>query len=464
MLHQFEWIVAVGAILAFCASYGIGANDVANAFATSVGSGALKIKHAIPLAAVCEFSGSLFMGSHVVKTIRKGISDQECFVDDPGLLMYGCLCVIASVASWLIVASYFEMPVSTTHSCVGGMIGMTMVARGSNCVTWLAKSNEFPYVKGVVAIIISWLLSPIISGLFASAMFYVLRLFILRSKDSYKRIQYGFPLLVASTFTINTFFIVYKGAKFLKLADTPLWKACAISFGTGGGLGILSYFFVNPLIFKNVEERTVENFCHTDESVQSIHDNAEVFDTKTEDSMRYLQILTACCDSFAHGANDVANSIGPFAAIYTIYKSGEVAKKSDMGNDAYWILSLGAVGIVVGLATYGYKILEALGTKMAKLTPSRGICIELGAASVIILGSRLGWPLSTTHCQVGATVGVALFEGIGGVNWKLLSKTIAGWVLTLVVVGSTTAFLFAQGAYAPMVKYPSYVNNVLCNN
>jgi sodium-dependent phosphate transporter len=458
MLSQFEWIVALGGIFAFCAAYGIGANDVANAFATSVGSGALKIKHAIPLAAVCEFSGALFMGSHVVKTIRKGISDQDCFVDDPGLLMYGCLCVILSVAMWLILASYLEMPVSTTHSCVGGMIGMTMVARGSSCVTWIAKSQQFPYVKGVVAIIISWLLSPIISGGFAAALFFTLRTFILRSQESYKRVQYAFPIIVASTFIINTFFIVYKGAKFLKLDDMPLWKACAISFGIGGGTGIFSYFLINPIIFKNGGELPQGEHIE-DGQVRSIHDNAEKFDPKTEYSMRYLQILTACCDSFAHGANDVANSIGPFAAIYAIYKAGEVKKNAEMGNDAYWILSLGAAGIVLGLATYGYKILYALGTKMAKLTPSRGICIELGAAAVIILGSRLGWPLSTTHCQVGATVGVALFEGVGGVNWKLLSKTIAGWLLTLVVVGGTTALLFAQGAYAPMVKYPSYVNS-----
>jgi sodium-dependent phosphate transporter len=339
------------------------------------------------------------------------------------------------------------------------MIGMTMVARGSNCVTWIAKSNQFPYVKGVVAIIVSWLLSPIISGLFASSLFFVVRSLILRSENSYTRIQYGFPVLVAGTFTINTFFIVYKGAKFLKLDDTPLWKACAISFGIGGGSGIFSYFFINPIIFNN--EHTLSRQDHfEDRTVQSIHDNAEQFDARTEYSMRYLQILTACCDSFAHGANDVANSIGPFAAIYAIYKSGKVSKNADMGNDAYWILSLGATGIVAGLSLYGYKILNALGTKMAKLTPSRGICIELGAAAVIILGSRLGWPLSTTHCQVGATVGVALFEGTGGVNWKLLYKTVAGWLLTLVVVGSTTAFLFAQGAYAPMVKYPSYVISV----
>lgn len=458
MLSQFEWIVALGGIFAFFASFGIGANDVANAFATSVGSGALQIKHAIPLAAVCEFSGSVFMGSHVVKTIHKGISDQSCFVDDPGLLMYGCMCVIISVAAWLILASYLEMPVSTTHSCVGGMIGMTMVARGSRCVTWIAKSDEFPYVKGVVAIIVSWFLSPIISGAFAAALFFILRTFILRSPESYKRIQYAFPFIVACTFIINTFFIVYKGANFLKLDTLPLWKACAISFGIGGGTGILSYLFVSPIIFKHGTE--LNHFVESDDaSVRSIHENAEVFDPKTEHSMRYLQILTACCDSFAHGANDVANSIGPFAALYTIYKLGEVKKNADMGNDAYWILSLGAAGIVAGLALYGYKILYALGTKIAKLTPSRGICIELGAAAVIILGSRFGWPLSTTHCQVGATVGVALFEGVGGVNWKLLWKTVLGWLLTLVVVGGSTALLFAQGAYAPMVKYPTYVTS-----
>ena len=459
MLSQFEWIVALGGILAFVASFGIGANDVANAFATSVGSGALTVKRAITLAAVCEFTGSLFMGSHVVKTINQGIGDQACFADDPGLLMYGCMCVITSVAVWLILASHLEMPVSTTHSCVGGMIGMTMVARGSGCVTWIAKSPDFPYVKGVVAIIVSWLLSPLVSGLFSAVLFWLMRTFILRSEHSYKRIRYAFPFLVACTFIINTFFIVYKGAKFLKLDQTPFWKAAAISFGIGGGTGLLSYFFVNPFIFKDREAEAMVEIYHTDDSVRSIHENAEVFDVKTERSMRYLQILTACCDSFAHGANDVANSIGPFAALYTIYKAGKVQKNADMGDDAYWILSLGASGIVAGLALYGYKILYALGSKMSKITPSRGICIELGAACVIIMGSRFGWPLSTTHCQVGSTIGVALFEGTDGVNWQLLYKTIAGWLLTLVVVGGTTALLFAQGAYAPMVKYPSYVTS-----
>jgi len=505
-----------------------GANDVANAFATSVGSGALSIKHAVMLAAVFEFTGAMFMGGHVVKTIRKGIANQKCFdgsfvtdpaspsmstIGDPGLLMYGCLCVIFAVSIWLVVASAFEMPVSTTHSCVGGMIGMTMIARGSDCVIWTQKSTDFPYVKGVVAVIISWLLSPVVSGGFAFVFFISLRTFVMRSEKSYERTAVAFPIMLGCTLCINIFFIVYKGAKFLELDNTPVWKACAIGFGVGGGAAIISYFTIVPYIKKatdelydkmqlekaeagsgaaKVEETVVRQpreyptgvfgaptrlwyaiqdhletslahkgseILEEDMAVNAIHANAEKFDEKTELCMRYLQILTACCDSFAHGANDVANSIGPFAAIIVILKAGKVQSKADMGSDAYWILGLGAAGIVAGLALYGYKILHALGTKIAKLTPSRGICIELGAACVIIMGSRMGWPLSTTHCQVGATVGVAMLEGRKGINWFIIGKTVTGWVITLVVVGISTSVFFAQGAFAPMVTYPCYVTN-----
>jgi len=506
---KFEWIVVMGGFFAFMAAFGIGANDVANAFATSVGSGALTIKHAVMLAGVFEFCGALFMGGHVVKTIRKGIANQNCFKDDPGLLMYGCLCVIFSVAIWLVVASFLEMPVSTTHSCVGGMIGMTMVARGSSCVVWSAKSETFPYIKGVAAIVVSWLLSPIVSGGFSFVFFLTLRALVMRSQNSYARARLAFPVLLACTLIINIFFIVYKGAKFLELDDTPLSTAFAAAFGVGCGAGVLSYFLAVPYILRTTDalyeqlqlekaergtkkveveevvrqprelpkgvfgapkrvyyalvdhltyslEHKADSIIEEDPVVQAIHDNAEKFDEKTELSMRYLQILTACCDAFAHGANDVANSIGPFASMVVIFKTGKVSSKAEMGSDSYWILGLGAAGIVVGLALYGYKILHALGTKICKLTPSRGICIELGAACVIIMGSRLGWPLSTTHCQVGATVGVACLEGAKGINWYIIGKTVVGWMITLVIVGSSTALFFAQGAFAPMQSYPCY--------
>ena len=188
----------------------------------------------------------------------------------------------------------------------------------------------------------------------------------------------------------------------------------------------------------------------------NIHENVKKFDDRTEISMRYLQIITACCDAFAHGANDVANSIAPFGAIWAIYESGEVSKKKTILVIMILILSLGAFGIVIGLATYGYKILHAIGTKLTKITPSRGTCIELGSACVIIM-ERFGWPLSTTHCQVGATVGVGLLEGKKGYKLQNSKKTVLGWIVTLVVVGGGTALLFVQGAYAPMAHYPSYI-------
>ena len=404
-LHAYEWIVGLGGLLAVTTAYGIGANDVANAFASSVGSGAISIKTAVILAGIFEFSGALLMGSHVTDTIRKGIADYSCFEDDPAILMYGCMCVLAAMSVWLVTASYLEMPVSTTHSCVGGMIGMTMVSRGVNCVTWTKETDKFPYIKGVSAIVVSWLLSPIVSGIFASFFFYILRLSVLRSENSFTRSKYAFPILLGSTVCINVFFIVYKGAKFLKLNETPIETAFAYAFGLGGGVGLLSLIIV-PYLHKLAEQTFIDemkddenheieisddkceppdntklhmriyNFIKNslnmdrreiiegDETVMNIHENAEKFDDRTEISMRYLQIITACCDAFAHGANDVANSIAPFGAIWAIYESGEVSKKkNDLGDNAYWILSLGAFGIVIGLATYGYKILHAIGTK-----------------------------------------------------------------------------------------------------
>tara|TARA_Y100000816_G_C26029784_1_gene539038 strand:+ start:76 stop:741 length:666 start_codon:yes stop_codon:yes gene_type:complete len=193
--------------------------------------------------------------------------------------------------------------------------------------------------------------------------------------------------------------------------------------------------------------------------VSDLHDNAEKFDAKTEEVFKYLQVFTAMCDAFSHGANDVANAVGPFAAIYLIHReNGNIKKKVDMGDDAYWILGIGGVGIAIGLLVYGKKIIYAIGTKLCKITPSRGTCIELGSALVIISGSRLKIPLSTTHCQVGSTIGVgilenkSLFKKIEGINFYILRKTIFGWVITCVVVGCIAGLLTAQGVYGPTIS------------
>ncbi|CAN0161887.1 unnamed protein product [Ectocarpus sp. 13 AM-2016] len=201
----------------------------------------------------------------------------------------------------------------------------------------------------------------------------------------------------------------------------------------------------------NQMNQDIHSSVKDSEYVSQIHDNAEKFDPRAEEAFKYVQVFTAICDSFSHGANDVANAMGPFAGIYIVYTTGEVSKEGDLGNDAFWILALGGLGIVAGLAIYGYKIIAAIGVKIAKITPSRGFAIELGSAMMVIIGTRLEIPLSTTHCQVGATTGVALLEGAGGVNGTVLGKAVFGWIITIVVCALTCSVIFAQGAYAPYV-------------
>ena len=487
---MYFWIVVVGGAFAFFASCGIGANDAANAFATSVGSCFLTIKQAVVLAAIFETSGAILMGNHVTETIRKGIADYKCFEGEPEMLIYGCMWVIFSVGVWLFLASYLEMPVSTTHSCVGGMIGMAMTLKGADCVIWYKPVDTFPYMGGVSGIVLSWFISPLFSGIIAAFIFGSLRRCVLRKSFNSNRLNIVYPILIGSTLTINAFFIIYKGAKGLGLDKTPL----DVAFGSAFGIGAISALITLPLVprLKNYVSKkfTLENEGSTTSSdssknddsivvelnntmsdeivtkrhefniknqkeldkVISIHKNAEKFDTKTEEVFKYLQIFTAICDAFSHGANDVANAIGPFAAIYVIYLSnGEMDKKMSMGEHAYWILGLGGVGIAAGLLVYGKKITYAIGEKLVKITPSR-VAIELSSALVIITGSRLKIPLSTTHCQVGATIGTGMLEDYNkcsGINCKVFFKTAVGWLVTCVIVALTTSLFISQGIYAP---------------
>ena len=488
---MFIWIVYAGGAFAFIAAMGIGSNDAANAFATSVGSKALTLREAAGLAVIFETAGAILMGSHVTDTIRKGIANYECFENNPDILMYGCMWVMVSVGVWLFVASYFEMPVSTTHSCVGGMIGMTIALAGPNCVIWYKEVDTFPFIGGVGGIILSWFISPFFSGILSSILYGLVRSLVLRKAYSSKRLIYSYPILIGCTLLINSFFIIYKGAKGIGLDDINVETAIGFSFAIAGGGALLTIPLV-PKIIKKVNNKFLAEGSSTSlniemitnnrsdlnivsdnqlQIVKALHNDAEKFDPKIEETFKYLQVFSAICDSFSHGANDVANAIGPFAAIYTIYNSdGDLSKKLDMGNDAYWILGIGGVGIAVGLVAYGKKIINAIGNKLCKITPSRGTCIELGSALVIISGSRLKIPLSTTHCQVGATVGVGLLENntfknikqldIHGVNWYILGKTAFGWVITCIVVGLTTGLLVAQGVYSPSISQICFNNTI----
>jgi len=484
-MNQYTWIVYVGGLFSFIASMGIGANDVANSFATSVGAKSLTIKQAVILACIFETSGAILMGSHVSETIRKGIADYECFQDDPYTLMYGCMWVCFSVASWLFTASYLEMPVSTTHSCIGGMIGMTIAIKGSNCVIWYKALDTFPYIGGVFGMVLSWFISPVLSGLISSSLYSIIRVTILRKKYEDKYIYYGFPLLVGITMLLNSFFIFYKGAKGIGLDDTPLGTVIGISFGIGILSGLLTipalpkiYNYINTkpsiteiqvvdleierenpkTLYDKIVNININDFDKVDAKdasiINALNDNAEVFDPRTEEFFKYLQVFSASCSAFSHGANDVANAMGPFAAILTIYWEGDVRKNSVMDKNAYWVLSLGGVGISLGLLLYGYRIIRAIGMKLCKITPARGTVIELSAALVTIFGSRLKIPLSTTHCQIGAICGVGLLESswndnVSGINKKIIYKTLFGWIATCIFVGIVTGILTAQGIYSP---------------
>ncbi len=511
--NKSDWtfyIVSAG-LCAFFAAYGIGANDLANVFGTSVGSKSLSVRQAIVLASIFEFSGAVLMGSNVNKTIRKGIADPGCFADNPGLMIYGMTVVTLCVGIWLVLASYFEMPVSTTHSCIGGIIGMTLMSRGHRCVIWNYSKNDygngtvnmgwdsFPWLDGVSEIAISWVISPIASGICAAFIYGTINLFILRYENSYQRAKIGFPIIVFITTALNASYFIIKGtngqterfgtSRLVREAKSGnLWPAIEVSLIFGGACSCLSMILLTNIIkkidkkkysnnlsvqmqadvedveitddskgggppiaetgnviksyIKNKLNRDVHKDLKTNKTVGNIHKNLKRHDARTEDFFHSIQIFTACVDSFSHGSNDVSNAMGPFAAAYVAYNRGKVTKSAEIDSGAMLcILALGGVGMIIGLSTYGYKIMNAMGTKLVAITPVRGSCIELGAAMVVIYGSGQGWPLSTTHCQIGATVAVGLFEGKSGVNWRLFAKTCFGWIITLVVVGSSTAIL-----------------------
>ena len=511
--NKSDWtfyIISAG-LSAFFAAYGIGANDLANVFGTSVGSKSLTVRQAIVLASIFEFSGAVLMGSNVNKTIRKGIADPGCFSDNPGLMIYGMTVVTLSVGIWLVLASYFEMPVSTTHSCIGGIIGMTLMSRGHRCVIWNYSKNDygngtvnmgwenFPWLDGVSEIVVSWIISPIASGICAAFIYGTINLFILRYKNSYQRAKIGFPIIVFITTALNASYWIIKGtngqterfgtSRLVREAKSGnLWPTIQVSLIFGGACSALSMILLTNIIkkidnkkysnnpqnvdiedvkldemdssinggapavaetgniitsyVKNKLNRDVHKDLKTNKTVGNIHKNLKRHDPRTEEFFNSIQIFTACVDSFSHGSNDVSNAVGPFAAAWVAYNRGKVTKSAEIDSGTMMsILALGGVGIILGLSTYGYKIMNAIGTKLTAITPVRGSCIELGAAMVVIYGSGQGWPLSTTHCQIGATVAVGLFEGTSGVNWKLFAKTCFGWIFTLVFVACSTAFL-----------------------
>ena len=403
------YLLISGCVFGFFMAWGIGANDVANAMGTSVGARALTLAQAILVACIFEFAGAYLAGGEVTSTIRKGIIDPSLLQDTPDLLVFGMLAALLAAGTWLLIASSRGWPVSTTHSIVGAIVGFAAVGISVDAVSW----------SKVGSIVSSWVVSPLMSGTIAFLIFLSVQKLILNTDKPFenaKKYVPGYMFLVGFVISMVT---LLKGLKHIGL---PLTFAESLTYSIAIGIVISligSYFL-----------RKIDNTSQTRGDV--------VFDG-VEKVFAVLMVFTACAMAFAHGSNDVANAVGPLAAIASVVQSGgEIAAKSAM---PWWILLLGAGGIVAGLATLGYKVIETVGRNITELTPSRGFAAELAAATTVVLASGTGLPISTTHTLVGAVLGVGLARGIAAIDFSVVGRIIVSWVVTL-PVGAGLSILF----------------------
>lgn len=529
-MPEYMWLVIVGAFAAFGFGWGTGANDVANAFGTSVGAKTITLRQAVLIAAVFEFGGAMLLGRVVTNTIAGGIADPSVFARQPEIYAYGMVVALAVGFVWQGFASWAGYNVSATHSIIGGIIGFALVFRGGSAVQWATPDpNSFPPYKGVVPIILSWFFSPVLTG-FASAMiFLAVRTVVMRHSNARNRVFWVLPIAVFITLFINVFFVFTKGAAKTLGNTWPATKAAWVSALIAAGAALVTAVGVLPLLrmrarkhHERIEAEAAAEAARTkgvdslsggsddletptkeaaggaskgttpagskhgalpesascggnswagklarqasraalygtsvdihqvveeDPFINALHARAEKFDASAEHAFGYLQVFSAICVVFSHGAGEVGFMTGPLTAIYDIYLNGTLSKSL---QPQIWCLLIGAISLVVGLATYGYNVTRAMGVQMAKLSPSRGFAAELATSLVILVASQLGLPTSSSQCITGGIVGVGLCEGIArGVNWKHFGKQFASWVATLFVVGLGVAAIFAQGIYTP---------------
>jgi len=407
--------VFLAGALALYMAWAIGANDVANAMGTSVGSGALTLTGAIVVAGILEFGGAFLAGGHVTDTIRKGILDTSALEREE--LIWGMLAALASAGTWLLIASRAGWPVSTTHSIVGAIVGFGAAAIGPEAVQW----------GKVAQIVASWVTSPVMSGTIAFLVFILVRRTILDHDEPMLRAKRIGPFFFFWVFFTIGLVTLFKGLKNLNL-DLDLPHALAYS----GVLGLAGSAFGWVLLGR----------------IEAQPPNERSRFSNVERVFAVLQILTACAVAFAHGSNDVANAIGPLAAAVNAAQGGAIDGKAPV---ALWMLGLGGVGIVVGLATYGYRVMATIGKQITELTPSRGFAAELAAATTIVLASRLGIPVSTTHTLVGAVLGVGLARGIGALDLRVVGRIAVSWIVTLPTGAGLSIFFyfFFKGVFSP---------------
>lgn len=410
-------LLIIGCVCGFFMAWGIGANDVANAMGTSVGARALTLWQAVLVACVFEFAGAYLAGGEVTSTIRKGIIDAGVMSDNPELLVYGMIASLLAAGIWLLIASYFGWPVSTTHSIVGAIVGFAAVGIGFDAVKW----------GKVGSIVASWVVSPVMAGTISFLLFTSVKRLILQTSDPFMSAKRYVPFYMFLAGFVVSMVTFLKGLKHVGLSFTASESiAWSLVFA-------LVISLLGTLMLQRIDNTKKEK-------------NGAMFDG-VERIFAVLMVFTACAMAFAHGSNDVANAIGPLAAIVSVVQSGgEIASKSLLPP---WVLLIGASGIVIGLGTLGYRVMMTVGRAITELTPSRGFAAELAAAGTVVVASGTGLPISTTHTLVGAVLGVGLARGIGAINLGVVGKIILSWIVTLPVgAGLSILFFFAlKGAF-----------------
>ena len=409
LVENSTTILILAGLAGFFMAWGVGANDVANAMGTSVGARALTVKQAVFIAIIFEFAGAYLAGGEVTETIRSGIVSNEAVSSQPHLLIYGMMASLLAAGIWLAVASAYGWPVSTTHSIVGAIVGFAAVGIGMDAVKWDKMGN----------IVASWVTSPLLAGFIAFALVKSVQKLILDTEDPFARAKRYVPVYMFLTGFMVAMVTMTKGLKHVGLklsgAESMLYSAL---------VGIV-VALIGAALLSRVKEIPEENRNFRFTSVERV--------------FAILMIFTACAMAFAHGSNDVANAVGPLAAIHSVLMSGgEVAAKSAM---PHWILLTGAVGIVFGLAIFGTRVMMTVGKKITELTPSRGFAAELAAASTVVLASGIGMPVSTTHTLVGAVLGVGMARGISALNLRVIGTIFTSWVVTL-PAGALLSILF----------------------
>ncbi|ORX89592.1 phosphate transporter [Basidiobolus meristosporus CBS 931.73] len=580
LVHDFTWIFVVCIIFAFLDAYGIGANDVANSFSTSVSSKSLTLGQACVIAVFTEFLGAFLMGSGTAETIKGKIISIKNFENQPELLMLAMTCALVGSSTWVLFATRNGWPVSTTHAIVGAIIGVGIAAFGPNSVDWS--------YNGVAKIITSWFISPVCAGIVASIIYLVTKHGVLKHKNSFERGLIAIPLYFGFTAFINAFYIIYKGSPGLNLASASPGAIWGSTVGITVAVMFFCWFFIRPWLVRKLQKkedlrwyhvfvvpflgprpsvtihseeegkaekdhlplthswiqhgarqfvdcadrledrtasvhhalhhrghrssRTVQRnseltqlenhrmlqrsgqdhhllvhlprvrrnsgqyhlpghqtwswpHCHPlavvlhgvrkdvvnckGERMQKIHDAAIRYDDDTEYMYSFLQVITASMASFAHGSNDVANAVGPLSTVYHVWSTAtvDISGKTPV---PLWVLAMGGVAIDLGLITYGYNIMRTLGNKITYHSPTRGFSMELGSSLTVLTASKIGLPVSTTHCITGATAAVGLCNGTASsLNWRIIAWCFLSWILTLPFAGLVAGLLFSFAAYAP---------------